>query len=445
MKVVVVGAGMAGLTAVHELRKAGVDVVCYESAGKPGGRVISARRDGFVMDMGAQFFFRSYDTCFGIAEELGLSKDYSTWEFRGGFPNKGRFLPIVASIVPKDIRNNLGETISFLLRGGLPYSTILQLLKMLPTLVCRYKDLDLINFERSLDMDMESITDFTLRKGGRSLVENFFQSVASTLTLAMPEELSAAYGLGLLWNMINGLTTFKNGLGCITEGLAEKYADSIKCGTPVDRIVIEQGKVKGVEVNGSLVKADAVVSAVTATKLLDMAKGLPEGISRALQTVKYSACCHVIFALPKPLLPKDWYAIVTPRNTDSLVSGFSDNAVKSPNYAPSGCSQISCWTYHKYARELNDRTDEEIKKIMVKELQRFVPSMPNDPLFMELYRWREAVCVSPPGMLTAMARMKRDSYRDVKGLYLAGEYLNMPSVESAAYSGVYAAKAALQQ
>jgi len=47
-------------------------------------------------------------------------------------------------------------------------------------------------------------------------------------------------------------------------------------------------------------------------------------------------------------------------------------------------------------------------------------------------------------MLTAIARMKRESYNDVKGLYLAGEYLNMPSVESAAHSGVFAARAALR-
>ena len=444
MKVIVVGSGMAGLAAVHTLSKAGAEVVCFESGAGAGGRVVSTRRDGFIFDPGAQFFFNQYTTCFQLAQELGIADERTSWPFRAGFPSNGRYLPIVTSINPKEVYDNLGETLRFLAQAGIPFKAMRDFSGILPLFVKRYRDLNLIGYERALDLDNESLADFVIRMGGKAVLEHLFQSVSAALTLADPEKLSAAYGMGLLKCMVNGLNTFEHGLGTITERLAQKYADCIRYNAPVEKIVIENGKVKGVEVNGALVEADCVIPAITATKLLQIAPGLPKNFVEALKTVSYSACCHVIFALPYKLFPQDWYAVITPRFTKAMMSGLSDNAVKSEYYAPAGCSQISCWTYEHFAHELNDMPDEKIERALIKEGQRFMPALTDKPLFTEIYRWREAVCIGQPGMLTAFTQLKRDHYRDVKGLYLAGEYLNMPSVESAAYSGVFAAQAALR-
>ena len=105
---------------------------------------------------------------------------------------------------------------------------------------------------------------------------------------------------------------------------------------------------------------------------------------------------------------------------------------------------VHCFTYGKNARELNGMKDDEVLSILKGEVQRFVPSMPDEPFFSEIYRWDEAVCTAPPGMLREIYNLKREHYRDVKGLYLAGEYLNMPSVDGALRSGIDAAEAALR-
>ena len=444
MKVIVVGAGMAGLAAVHTLKKAGAEVVCFESGSNVGGRVLTERRGGFVFDPGAQFFFNQYATCFRLADELGIASERTSWLFRGAFPKNGGFIPVVASINPKEALPNLGETFRFLAQAGIPFKAMKDFAGILPLFIKRYKEFGLVDYESALDLDRESLADFVVRMGGKAILEHLFQSVSAALTLADPERLSAAYGMGLLKCMINGLNTFEHGLGTITERLAQEYADCIQCNSPVKKIVIENGKVKGVEVNGAFVQAEVVIPALTATKLLKIAPGLPENYVQALKKVTYSECCHVVFALPFKLFPKDWYALLTPRFTKAMVAGLSDNAVKSRHYAPSGCSQISCWTYEHFAHELNAMSDDEIKRALIKEVKRFLPAMPDEPLFTNIYRWREAVCIGQPGMLTAFNGIKQGHYRDVGGLYLAGEYLNMPSVESAAYSGVYAAQAALR-
>lgn len=56
MRVVVVGAGLAGLVAARELAGAGVDVRVVDKGSSPGGRLATRRIAGATLDHGAQFF-----------------------------------------------------------------------------------------------------------------------------------------------------------------------------------------------------------------------------------------------------------------------------------------------------------------------------------------------------------------------------------------------------
>ncbi len=53
---VILGAGVAGLTAAGVLRRAGREAVVLEKSRGPGGRAATRRWDGFPVDHGAQFF-----------------------------------------------------------------------------------------------------------------------------------------------------------------------------------------------------------------------------------------------------------------------------------------------------------------------------------------------------------------------------------------------------
>lgn len=56
MRVVVIGAGMAGLVAGRALERAGVEVTIVDKGRSPGGRMATRRVDGALIDHGAQFF-----------------------------------------------------------------------------------------------------------------------------------------------------------------------------------------------------------------------------------------------------------------------------------------------------------------------------------------------------------------------------------------------------
>ena len=59
-EVVVVGAGLAGLSVATRLAAAGVDVQVLEAAARVGGRLATDRVDGFVVDRGFQVFNTGY-------------------------------------------------------------------------------------------------------------------------------------------------------------------------------------------------------------------------------------------------------------------------------------------------------------------------------------------------------------------------------------------------
>jgi oxygen-dependent protoporphyrinogen oxidase len=441
MKIIVVGAGTSGLAATHTLRKRGADVVALESNDDAGGRIIGARKEGYTMDLGAQFFFKFYETTFGLCRELGLENEITPFPFKVAIWRDGKLYPAVASLDPRILWHNRHDMLRF---RGVPLKGMLQLARIMPLVLKRRRDLHFVDYANMLDLDDESLADLALRRAGEEILEYFFQPIASCLTLGEPEDVGAGYGLTLLWYSLNGLFTLKRGIGSLAERLYEECAADVRLSTPVKRIVIEGGAVKGVETGEGFMEADAVICTTTATTALKLIPDLPDGLRKPMEKVTYSACCHAMFCLRDRLLPEGWYAVGLPRKAGASMAGFTDNSIKSPEYTPTGGGMVHCFTFGKHAFELNAMPDAEVFSRLKGEIKHFIPSMPDEPFLSEIYRWDEAVCLSPPGMLREIYRMKRENYRDVKGLFLAGEYMNMPSVDGSLRSGMDAAEMALR-
>jgi oxygen-dependent protoporphyrinogen oxidase len=74
-------------------------------------------------------------------------------------------------------------------------------------------------------------------------------------------------------------------------------------------------------------------------------------------------------------------------------------------------------------KELGQLSDDERRRRVIKEMQKFWPEFPDEPLFTECVRWDRAINLESPGQFPAIHEFLKHHTRDVKGLYLAGEYL----------------------
>jgi protoporphyrinogen oxidase len=72
VKVIVVGAGIAGLTAAWELTRSGQDVAILESERRLGGVIVTEQVDGFVVEGGPDGFLAGEPELPALAQELGI-------------------------------------------------------------------------------------------------------------------------------------------------------------------------------------------------------------------------------------------------------------------------------------------------------------------------------------------------------------------------------------
>jgi phytoene dehydrogenase-like protein len=98
--VVVVGGGMAGLTAACYLARAQMEVTFIEKASNLGGRAVTQDFDGFRFNRGGHALYTGGTTS-RILEELGVSYDYGipkrTFVMQGG-----KMSPFPADLVSED-------------------------------------------------------------------------------------------------------------------------------------------------------------------------------------------------------------------------------------------------------------------------------------------------------------------------------------------------------
>jgi monoamine oxidase len=97
--IVIIGAGLAGLSAAYELKKAGFDAIVLEARSRVGGRVFSLHNfsNGLVAEGGGEFIDRKHGRMIALAKEFNLqlgkteswSKKEEDW---GAFKNKAGLL-----------------------------------------------------------------------------------------------------------------------------------------------------------------------------------------------------------------------------------------------------------------------------------------------------------------------------------------------------------------
>lgn len=444
-KVIVVGAGCAGLMATHVLKKQGVDVVALEAASVTGGRCRNIMRKGYNISLGAGMTEPQWLTTYNLCKELGIASEMvKVVKARMGFVRNGKVHYLLAKGGLIDQIMNLPETLRF---RGMPLGAIPDIIKFGIAMKKRLKDCDIKtrNYDALLDLSDVSTYDFAMEHGGPEAVYSFADPFLNAMVLTKPEKVTIAHIMALV-SLTQGMNGMLRGMGSITEALYGKIKDSVQLSTPVERIVIEGQKVKGVETKKGFIEADHVVCATDAFVARKIMPDLPDTMRKPLESCRYSSTYMYALCTSKRLTPEKTLAITFKRVDDPKLTVIFEVGGHVKGTQPEGSSVIQAYTAGWHDAYWSGFSPEEREKAVITEVQKYLPGMPNKPDVVETIRWDRAVNEEGPGQFNAVHELVRNHMNDVQGLHLAGEYLFLIACTEGAFAtGEAAAKAVIEE
>ena len=275
--VVVIGAGLGGLSAACHLAGAGYDVTVVEAAGGPGGRAGLVERDGYRFDTGPTVLTMPHlvERCFhaaGVVMGDLLRLEPVDPMYRAVFPD-GSELRVRQgrAAMTEEVRQVCGAADAAAFEEFCTWLGRLYRTEM-PHFVERNYDssLDLI---RPIRPAVDLVRLGAFGRLGRAVERRFqddrLRRVLSFQTLyagLAPYEALALYAVITYMDVVNGVVVPVGGMHALPQALATaaaKAGASFRYDAPVERILLERGStgpVRGVRLaGGEVIAADAVV------------------------------------------------------------------------------------------------------------------------------------------------------------------------------------------
>jgi monoamine oxidase len=282
--VVVVGAGLAGLTAAHDLVEAGLEPVVLEARDRVGGRTLSEPiGDGFVAEQGGQWLAAGNERMGALAARAGggLFQNHAggvdLLEISGQIRRQRGKVPPLRPLALIDValaRLRLDKLV-----GSVPVRT--------PWRATRAEQLDATSVGSWLDAHVRS-------REGRTLLDLAF----TTMWGGQPQDLNLLQALAYIASTgkFDNLTTTKiqdritGGAARIPQWLAGELGDRVLLNAPVSAVLLKGGGVEVEHARGT-VRARRAVVAVPPQLAADIRfePGLPHTREAALREVPMGA------------------------------------------------------------------------------------------------------------------------------------------------------------
>jgi len=355
-KVIVVGAGIAGLAAAFRLQQAGVDVTVLESSDRVGGRMSTDSRDGYVIERGAQLITSTYRNTLALVKELGLQselKPTSPW------------MAIVKDGKPRRMPSGAMFPIYALTSGLVGITDLLRFIWH--TTKLRWPPVD--NYSAWADYDDEDTASWCAGRLGSAATYLVEPLVAGGL-LQRVEETSRAVTLATLALTDNGRSkemTLARGMGQLPETLASRV--DVKLEAPAQTIEVDADGA-AVQLYGERLRADHIIFAAPAPATSRLYRGADE-IERKLMATEYSSTIKIRLATSchwrdDPTLKNVW-AFMIPRPDRKLVVSATIESTKDIHRVPDG-ELLNLFLSSEAAAGMLSLSDQEIVEAVLPDI-----------------------------------------------------------------------------
>ena len=271
--IVIIGAGIAGLTAANFLRQKNIRFILYEAGNKIAGLAASFKdADGFSHDFGAHFITNRLADAIGVGSECRLVKHYGEAVWLKG---KSYNYPFGLVQIPRMSLGFIKTKMKSFNNKQVAHSAAEWFTMKYGSSIAREVALPLI--EAWSGVPSEMLSPAVGESLPKSITRTLYLKIAGLLT---GRAVACGYNrelpeLASVWHVYpNG------GVSTLCTKLAEGLEDSIKLESPIEKILVEKEKVVAVSVKGELIEVMGVISTAPANILAKMVKG-----TIALQTV----------------------------------------------------------------------------------------------------------------------------------------------------------------
>ncbi|ATU95465.1 protoporphyrinogen/coproporphyrinogen oxidase [Phyllobacterium zundukense] len=430
-KVIVVGAGIAGLSAAYDLKKAGMDVTVLERDEFAGGRMADRIISGVNVHTGASVLFSFNKVMFDLVKELGLTEDLYVFPDRNGgykVDNGSREYKLKLTFDP----------VFLLTHPAFGLKTKAKLANLLPDMIQAGRKTDPCLMHTAAHIDDENVADYISRKVSKEFLENYIEPYFRAPWHWEPEQISKAYLLSLLGHVVNAdLLSFKSGIGHLTRTLSSKLRVKLKA--TVTSIAIDD---PGVSVtyrdeNGhsSTTQADFLVCAVPGTKVTEIVDGLTSAQRGFFSKVRYNRGARIYYALePGPLEHHfRWFT----RQSECKFSLFY--AMPHDDLVPDGHHQppyLQCEITPELSEQIEreggqNRLDEYVRD----EVERLYPGISKRISGVAEQWWDDMLPLWYPGYATMVGGFLNQQQDHRSRLYFCGDYLSQSHTGGACASG----------
>jgi protoporphyrinogen/coproporphyrinogen III oxidase len=430
--VIVIGAGIAGLTCAHCLKRLGLDVLLLESSSRTGGLIGSIEQDGFLFERGPQSFQGTAPLADLIRE---LRIDGELLEANPAAPR-------------------------YVLRGGrlqrIPMSPPALLGSSLLGVGSRWKIVSEPFRHTSPPNHEESVADFVRRKFGHEILEYLVSPFVSGVYAGDPERLSlrAAFPTLEEWERqfgsvlrgamksrpANGekkkappLCSFRRGLSTLTEALARDLGASVRTGVSVAKLVSKDSK-RGFEIhaveNGKdeTIQAAAVVLATPAYVSAQFVQQLSSQASQLLSGIPYAPVAVAAAGYYKKQFSRqpDGFGFLIPRKEKMRTLGTVWNSSLFPGRAPDDRVVMTSFLGGATDPATTQKPEDEIASIATAENRRIL-QINGAPIVSATWTHAKALPQYNLGHGHIVEGL-REAQAQLHGVFFAGNYLEGPAI-----------------
>lgn len=460
-RIAIIGGGITGLAAAYALERARADgapieYTLVEASGRFGGKIVTERVDGFVIEGGPDSFLTQKPAALRLCQELGLQDELigiNEYHPSTYILHAGRLVPLPEgmNLMAPAWDEELWRSALFSWPGQL---RIWQERSLPP---------------RTEETD-ESLADFVRRRLGEEALELLAEPLFAGVHTADAERLSmaAAYPrflalerqYGSLTAAARALTppregserrgpppfmTLREGLEALVRTLVARLHGELRLRTPVLALRPQGDGAQGVLVrlqDGASFLADAAIVTTPAPIAAGLVEEWDTGLAQRLRQVRMNSSATVALAYPASAVqhPLQGTGFLVPRKEPCRLTGCTWTSAKFAHRAPAGTVLLRAFVGGPRAPEDVELDDDAMVQLVRAELRRTM-GIEAEPLLWRVHRWKDAHPQYDVGHLDRIAAIEQ---RCPPSIVLAGASYRGLGLPDCIAQGEAAAAAVLQ-